>query len=230
MSTVDGFAPTWLRLGRLHEDNGISFEPPALSMECSHRDRAFAGRHLASCPAGAGSPQFLPPLLILVNLLPVAGVIALAKESPHLAATLITVPLGTAFVTGAYAHLLSAGSDNVLHMPPGELTLWFQISAGAAGGAGSGRDSVRAANVRAENTQTSSYRFVSFPAAKTASWFHLLKIGRPEAALTEFSKFSLHHNLHASTCSWSRSLSLVLPGRCRGDYRHCWTLIPAATI
>ncbi len=75
------------------------------------------------------TPRFLPPVLILANLLPVAGVVALAKGSPHLAATLVTVPLGTAFVIGAYAHFLSAGSDNVLHMPADELTLWFQVSA-----------------------------------------------------------------------------------------------------
>lgn len=65
--------------------------------------------------------RFLPPLLILVNLLPVAGLVVLAKGFPRLAASLITLPLGIAFVIGAYAHFLGPGTDNVMHIPPGEL-------------------------------------------------------------------------------------------------------------
>jgi hypothetical protein len=76
-----------------------------------------------------GTPSFLPPILILVNLLPVAGLIVLAKGSQKLAATLVTVPLGVALVVGLGAHFLSSGNDNVLHMPPGALRLSFQISA-----------------------------------------------------------------------------------------------------
>jgi hypothetical protein len=76
-----------------------------------------------------GTPRFLPPILILVNLLPVAGLIVLAKGSQKLAATLVTVPLGVALVVGFGAHFLSSGNDNVLHMPPGALLLSFQTSA-----------------------------------------------------------------------------------------------------
>ena len=76
-----------------------------------------------------GTPSFLPPILILVNLLPVAGLIVLAKGSPKLAATLVTVPLGVALVVGFAAHFLASGNDNVLHMAPGELRLSFQVSA-----------------------------------------------------------------------------------------------------
>src|SRR5215469_2800551 len=76
-----------------------------------------------------GIPSFLPPMLILVNLLPVAGLIVLAKGSQKLAATLVTVPLAVALVVGFGAHFLSSGNDNVLHMPPGALLLSFQTSA-----------------------------------------------------------------------------------------------------
>lgn len=76
-----------------------------------------------------GTPSFLPPILILVNLLPVAGLILFAKGSQKLAASLVTVPLGIALVIGFGAHFLSPGNDNVLHMPPGELRLPFEVSA-----------------------------------------------------------------------------------------------------
>ena len=76
-----------------------------------------------------GTPSFLPPILILVNLLPVVGLIVLANGSQKLAATLVTVPLGVALVVGFGAHFLSSGNDNVLHMPPGALRLSFQTSA-----------------------------------------------------------------------------------------------------
>lgn len=75
------------------------------------------------------TPGFLPPLLIAINLLPVAGLLTFAKGFPRLAGILITVPLGTAFVIGAYSHFLSSGSDNVLHMAPRGMTFWFQASA-----------------------------------------------------------------------------------------------------
>jgi len=63
-------------------------------------------------------PSFAVWLLILFNLLPVAGVVLLAKRYGKWAAILITVPLAVALVIGVSAHFLSAGSDNVLHMPP----------------------------------------------------------------------------------------------------------------
>jgi hypothetical protein len=76
-----------------------------------------------------GFPKFAPPLLILVNLIPVAGLIALAKRLPRLAGSLITLPLAVALVIGIYAHFLSPGTDNIFHLPPGDLRLPFQISA-----------------------------------------------------------------------------------------------------
>ena len=63
----------------------------------------------------------MPPLLILVNLLPLAALVALANGFRKLAAAMITVPLGIeALVVGVYSHFLSPGTDNVLRMPPGE--------------------------------------------------------------------------------------------------------------
>jgi hypothetical protein len=67
--------------------------------------------------------------LVLINLLPIAGVVAFAKGAKKLAASLIVVPLGVALVIGGYSHFLSPGSDNVLRMPSGGLSLEMQISA-----------------------------------------------------------------------------------------------------
>lgn len=68
-------------------------------------------------------------LLLLVNLLPVGGIIAFSKGFPRVAASLVVVPLVVGLIIGGYSHFLSAGSDNVLRMSPGELTLPFQVSA-----------------------------------------------------------------------------------------------------
>jgi hypothetical protein len=76
-----------------------------------------------------GFPRFAPPLLILINLVPVAGLVMLAKGLFRLAGSLITVPLAIALVIGIYAHFLSPGTDNILRLPPGDLRLPFQISA-----------------------------------------------------------------------------------------------------
>lgn len=75
------------------------------------------------------TPKFLPPILILVNLLPVTGVAVFAKGFPTIAAAMIAVPLGVALAVGGYSHFLSPGSDNIFHMPYGTLTLTFQASA-----------------------------------------------------------------------------------------------------
>jgi hypothetical protein len=75
------------------------------------------------------TPRFVPPLLIVFNLFPVAGLLALSKGFPKLAGSLITAPLGTALIVGAYSHFVSLGPDNVLRMPTGALRLSFQISA-----------------------------------------------------------------------------------------------------
>lgn len=76
-----------------------------------------------------GFPRSALPLMILVNLVPVAGLVAVAKEFTKLAGCLITLPLTIVLVIGTYAHFLSPGADNILHMPPGNLRLPFQISA-----------------------------------------------------------------------------------------------------
>jgi hypothetical protein len=76
-----------------------------------------------------GFPKFAPPLLILINLIPVAGLVTLAKRLPRLAGSLITLPLAVALVIGIYAHFLSPGTDNIFRLPPRDLRLPFQISA-----------------------------------------------------------------------------------------------------
>ena len=63
----------------------------------------------------AAFPAFAPPLLILVNLIPVASLVAF--------------PLAVALVIGIYAHFLSPGADNIFRMPPGDLRLPFQVCA-----------------------------------------------------------------------------------------------------
>jgi len=68
-------------------------------------------------------------MLVVINLLPIAGVVAFAKGASRLAASLIVIPLGVALVIGGYSHFLSPGSGNVLRMPPHGLTLEMQISA-----------------------------------------------------------------------------------------------------
>lgn len=74
-----------------------------------------------------GTPRIA--LLIAINQLPVAGLVAFAKGGYKLAVYLIVLPLGVALAIGGYTHFLSAGSDNVFRMPPGGLRLAFQVSA-----------------------------------------------------------------------------------------------------
>ena len=74
-------------------------------------------------------PKSAIPWLILVNLLPVSGVLALKKGYRKLAAILIASPLAVGFVIGAYSHFLSPGTDNVFRIAAGELTLPYQASA-----------------------------------------------------------------------------------------------------
>jgi len=77
----------------------------------------------------SGFPRLAVPALLLVNLLPVAGLVAFAKGFPKWAGSMITLPLAIALVIGVYAHFLSPGTDNIFRMPPGYLRLPFQISA-----------------------------------------------------------------------------------------------------
>ena len=67
-------------------------------------------------------------LLVLINLLPLAALVAFAKRFSKIAGAVIIIPLGIALFIGGYTHFLSAGPDNVLRMPPSPLTLPLQIS------------------------------------------------------------------------------------------------------
>jgi hypothetical protein len=75
------------------------------------------------------TPRIALLLLILINLLPVSALVAFAKGHHKLAGGLIVLPFGVALAIGSYTHFLSAGTDNVFQMPPGELRLPFQVSA-----------------------------------------------------------------------------------------------------
>jgi hypothetical protein len=74
-------------------------------------------------------PEFAVVLLLLINLLPIAGLFIFAKGFPKSAGSMILLPFGVALVIGGYTHFLSTGADNVLHMAPGPLTLPYQVSA-----------------------------------------------------------------------------------------------------
>jgi hypothetical protein len=76
------------------------------------------------------TPDFALVLLGLINLVPVAGLAVFARGKPRLAGCMVLVPLGVALFIGSYTHFLRSGSDNVLQMPSGGLTLPFQITAG----------------------------------------------------------------------------------------------------
>jgi hypothetical protein len=75
------------------------------------------------------TPQIALLLLVVINLIPVVAVAVSAKGHNRLAGLLIVVPFGVALAIGSYTHFLSAGTDNVFRMPPGELRLPFQVSA-----------------------------------------------------------------------------------------------------
>lgn len=74
-------------------------------------------------------PKSAIPALILVNLFPAVGVLALRKDYRKLAAILIASPLAVGFVIGTYSHFLSSGTDNVFRIAAGELALPYQVSA-----------------------------------------------------------------------------------------------------
>jgi len=76
-----------------------------------------------------GFPALAIVALLLVNLVPIAGVAAFAKGARRLAAVAIVIPLGTGLIIGGYSHFLTSGADNVFRMPGGGLTLSFQVSA-----------------------------------------------------------------------------------------------------
>ena len=74
-------------------------------------------------------PSVAIPLLILFNLLPVAGLLVIPKGFPKLAGSMVALPLATALVVGVYQHFLSSGTDNVFAMPSVAFRVPFQISA-----------------------------------------------------------------------------------------------------
>jgi hypothetical protein len=67
--------------------------------------------------------------LLLVNLVPVSGVLAFAKGFPRSAAAVVIVPLATGLLIGGYSHFFGSAADNVLRMQPGAMTLAFRSSA-----------------------------------------------------------------------------------------------------
>jgi hypothetical protein len=75
------------------------------------------------------TPRIALLLLIVINLLPVAALIAFTKGRYKLAGCMIVIPLGVALAIGSNTHFLSTGIDNVFHMPPRDLRLPFQVSA-----------------------------------------------------------------------------------------------------
>ena len=76
-----------------------------------------------------GFPGLAIGLLLLVNLLPIAGAFAFSMGANRLAGCAVVIPLATGLVIGGYSHFLSAGTDNVFRMSAGPLTLSFQVSA-----------------------------------------------------------------------------------------------------
>ena len=70
----------------------------------------------------------VPLLAGLANIIPLIALVSLWIRFPKLGGSLLlflVVPL----LIGGYSHFLSAGSDNVFRMAPGELTAGFRISA-----------------------------------------------------------------------------------------------------
>ena len=66
------------------------------------------------------TPRIALLLLILINLLPASALVAFAKGHHKLPGGLIILPFGVALAIGSYTHFLSAGTDNVFQMPPGD--------------------------------------------------------------------------------------------------------------
>ncbi len=75
------------------------------------------------------TPGLALVLLVVVNLIPVMGMVAFRSGHPKLSGSMLVVPLGVALVIGIFAHFLSGGTDNVFRMPPGDWRLSFQITA-----------------------------------------------------------------------------------------------------
>ena len=74
------------------------------------------------------TPAFLAPLLIFINLFPLAALLVCVKGYYKLAGIMIIIPFGIALIIGGYAHFFSSGPDNIFHMAPGVLILPYKIS------------------------------------------------------------------------------------------------------
>ncbi|MFZ0978418.1 MAG: hypothetical protein WAN23_03355 [Candidatus Acidiferrales bacterium] len=70
----------------------------------------------------------VPLLAGLANIIPLVALISLWAQFPKLGGWLLLF-LAVPLVIGGYSHFLSAGSDNVFRMAPGELTAGFRVSA-----------------------------------------------------------------------------------------------------
>ncbi|MGA8075078.1 MAG: hypothetical protein WB995_16510 [Candidatus Acidiferrales bacterium] len=70
----------------------------------------------------------VPLLAVLANIIPLVALISLWARFPKLGGWLLLF-LAVPLVIGGYSHFLSAGSDNVFRMGPGELTAGFRVSA-----------------------------------------------------------------------------------------------------
>jgi len=70
----------------------------------------------------------VPLLAGLANLIPLIALISLWAQFPKLGGWLLLF-LAVPLVIGGYSHFLSAGSDNVFRMAPGEWTAGFRVSA-----------------------------------------------------------------------------------------------------
>jgi hypothetical protein len=81
--------------------------------------------------AGLGSaltPEQVPLVASLANLIPVVAVVLFWADFPKVGAWLLLF-LAVPLTIGGYSHFLSPGSDNVFRMAPGEFTLALAVSA-----------------------------------------------------------------------------------------------------
>jgi hypothetical protein len=83
---------------------------------------------LAKIPPGLTSQQVLSGAIV-INVVPLVGLVLLWTHYPRLASVLIFVPLAAGFCAGGFEHFLSNGPDNVFRMAAAEGTLPFTISA-----------------------------------------------------------------------------------------------------
>jgi len=164
--TLGRRVPRVLRGGGLRESNRASFASQASSMEHSNRDWAFAGGHLASCPAGPGSASH--------SQISAAGIDPGESTSSRGSGR---ARQGFSALSGNLSHratrhslrdrrLCSFSERGKRQCPAyaGRRTdALVSGQRGTARGSGSCRDRVRTAVVRAEVGETSTYRLERHP-------------------------------------------------------------------